>query len=35
MLHVFVRSKVPWAQIEDGLPQHETWVPGYAPQSRT
>ena len=33
-LHVFVRSKVPWVEIEDGLPQHETWVPGYSPQSR-
>jgi hypothetical protein len=30
-LHVFVRSKLPWVQITDGLPQHETWVPGLAP----
>jgi len=34
-LHVFVRSKVPWIEIDDGLPQHETWVPGYGPQTQT
>jgi len=31
-LHVFARSKAPWWDIADGLPQHETWVPGYAPE---
>ena len=31
-LHVFVRSKLPWVQITDGLPQHDTWVPGFAPK---
>lgn len=30
-LHVFVRSKLPWVEINDGLPQHETWVPGLSP----
>ena len=34
-LHVFVRSKMPWVEISDGLPQHETWVPGFSPQTRT
>jgi len=34
-LHVFVRSKVPWIEIDDGLPQHETWVPGYGPRTQT
>ena len=31
-LHTFVRSKLPWVKIVDGLPQHETWVPGFAPK---
>ena len=31
-LHVFTSSKAPWWEITDGLPQHERWVPGYAPQ---
>ena len=30
-LHVFVRSKMPWVEINDGLPQYETWVPGFEP----
>jgi hypothetical protein len=30
-LHVFVRSKVPWIEIDDDLPKHETWVPGFGP----
>jgi hypothetical protein len=31
-LHVFTRSKAPWWDIADDLPQHETWVPGFAPK---
>ena len=31
MLHVFTRSRAPWWTITDDLPQHATWVPGYAP----
>ena len=30
-LHVFVRSKMPWVEINDGLPQYETWVPVFEP----
>lgn len=29
--HVFVRSKVPWLELDDGLPRFETWVPGREP----
>ena len=32
MLHVFVRSKMSWVEINDGLPQYETWVPGFEPK---
>ncbi len=31
-LHVFTSSKAPWWEINDDLPQHEKWVPGYAPK---
>jgi hypothetical protein len=31
-LHVFTSSKAPWWEIDDDLPQHEKWVPGYAPK---
>jgi hypothetical protein len=31
-LHVFAGSKAPWWEITDGLPQHEKWVPGFAPK---
>jgi hypothetical protein len=31
-LHVFAGSKAPWWDITDGLPQHEKWVPGFAPK---
>jgi hypothetical protein len=31
-LHVFTASKVPWLCINDGLPQHLKWVPGFEPQ---
>ena len=30
-LHVFTSSKAPWWEINDDLPQHEKWVPGYVP----
>ena len=33
-LHVFVSSKAPWWDIADGLPQHEKWVPGFAPKEQ-
>ncbi len=33
-LHVFVSSKAPWWEITDSLPQHDTWVPGFAPPSQ-
>jgi hypothetical protein len=33
-LHVFAGSKAPWWEITDGLPQHEKWVPGFAPKSK-
>jgi hypothetical protein len=33
MLHVFTSSRAPWWTIDDGLPQHEKWVPGYEPKS--
>jgi len=29
--HIFVRSKAPWYEITDTLPQHEEWPPGMAP----
>ncbi|MFT4118474.1 GFA family protein [Bradyrhizobium sp.] len=32
-LHVFTSSRAPWWTIQDDLPQHERWVPGYAPKS--
>ena len=31
-LHVFIRSKMPWVEINDGLPQYEAWVPGFEPK---
>ena len=31
-LHVFAGSKAPWWDITDGLPQHETWMSGFAPK---
>jgi hypothetical protein len=31
-LDVFAGSKAPWWDITDGLPQHEKWVPGFAPK---
>jgi hypothetical protein len=31
-LHVFTSSKAAWVEIDDGLPQHARWVPGYAPK---
>lgn len=31
-LHVFTSSKAPWWEIQDNLPQHEKWVPGYEPK---
>lgn len=31
-LHVFTSSKAPWWEINDGLPQHEKWVPGFEPK---
>ena len=32
-LHVFTSSKAPWWTIEDGLPQHAKWVPGFEPKT--
>ncbi|HEY4942997.1 MAG TPA: GFA family protein [Rhizomicrobium sp.] len=32
MLHVFTSSRAPWWEIQDTLPQHEKWVPGYEPK---
>jgi hypothetical protein len=29
--HIFVRSKAPWHEITDSLPQHAEWPPGLAP----
>ena len=34
-LHVFTSSKAPWWEINDELPQHARWVPGYAPKGST
>jgi len=31
-LHVFTASKAPWWEIDDDLPQHREWVPGYEPK---
>jgi hypothetical protein len=31
-LHVFTSSKAPWWAIDDGLPQHPKWVPGFEPK---
>ena len=31
-LHVFTSSKAPWWTIDDGLPQHPRWVPGFEPR---
>ena len=31
-LHVFTSSKAPWWEINDDLPQHPKWVPGYKPK---
>jgi hypothetical protein len=31
-LHVFTSSRAPWWTIQDDLPQHEKWVPGYEPK---
>jgi len=30
-LHVFTASKAPWFCINDDLPQHPRWVPGFRP----
>lgn len=32
-LHVFTSSRAPWWTIQDDLPQHEKWVPGYEPKT--
>src|SRR6266481_2767783 len=32
MLHVFTSSRAPWWEIQDALPQHEKWVPGFEPK---
>jgi hypothetical protein len=32
VLHTFVSSRAPWWDIQDALPQHEKWVPGYEPK---
>ncbi|WP_298887483.1 GFA family protein [uncultured Bradyrhizobium sp.] len=32
-LHVFTSSCAPWWTIQDDLPQHEKWVPGFEPKS--
>lgn len=32
-LHVFTSSKAAWWTIDDGLPQHARWVPGFAPKA--
>ncbi|MBT7533562.1 MAG: GFA family protein [Gammaproteobacteria bacterium] len=29
LAHIFVAEKVDWCQINDGLPQHQGWSPGY------
>lgn len=29
--HIFVRSKAPWHEITDNLPQYEGWPPGMEP----
>lgn len=34
-LHVFTSSKAPWWTIDDGLPQHAKWVPGFEPKAST
>jgi len=31
-LHVFTSSRAPWWTIQDDLPQHDKWVPGYEPK---
>lgn len=31
-MHVFVSSKVPWIDLNDDLPKHEKWVPGFVPR---
>jgi hypothetical protein len=31
-MHVFVSSKVPWVDLNDDLPKHEKWVPGFVPR---
>ena len=33
VLHVFASSKAPWWTIQDDLPQHAKWVPGYEPKT--
>jgi hypothetical protein len=32
-LHVFASSRAPWWVIQDDLPQHAKWVPGYEPKT--
>ncbi len=29
--HMFTRDLVPWHRIDDDLPQHEAWPPGFGP----
>ena len=31
-LHVFTSSRAPWWTIQDDLPQHDKWVPGFEPK---
>ena len=34
-MHVFTSSKVSWVDLDDALPKHEKWVPGFVPRDLT
>jgi hypothetical protein len=31
-MHVFTSSKAPWVELNDDLPKHDKWVPGFVPE---
>ncbi len=32
LMNVFVSSKMPWVKLDDEVPKHEKWAPGFVPK---
>jgi hypothetical protein len=32
IMNVFVSSKMPWVQLDEDIPNHEKWAPGFVPK---